>query len=135
MGTCYGGRRACSVQSGRRSRPARARSARTSAKRESTGIEQGAATAAIAKFECGERAARISHVTWSKQKKLRILRQTQVLERVIRRRQICVQPPTDTGSSILYCVLLYSHFINRYIMTHPRSQYCDNHVTYVYPPH
>jgi hypothetical protein len=41
--------------SGRRSRPARERSARTSAKGESTGMEQGAATAASAKFECGSR--------------------------------------------------------------------------------
>jgi hypothetical protein len=94
MGTSYGGRRARrarSAQTGRRSRPARARSARTSAKRESTGIEQGAATAASAKFECGARAAK---------KYLHILRQTQLLERVIRRSRICVQPPTDTGSSI-----------------------------------
>jgi hypothetical protein len=35
---------------------------------ESTGMEQGAATAASAKFECGARAARISRVAQSKTK-------------------------------------------------------------------
>jgi hypothetical protein len=53
MGTSYGGRRARSAQSGQRSRPERARSAKTRVKREITGMEQGAATAASAKFECG----------------------------------------------------------------------------------
>jgi hypothetical protein len=65
------GRRARSArraQSGRRSRPARARSAKTSAKRENIGMEQGAATAASAKFECVARAARISRVAQSKTK-------------------------------------------------------------------
>jgi hypothetical protein len=36
--------------------------ARTSAKRGSTGMEQGAATAASANFECGEHAGRMSRV-------------------------------------------------------------------------
>jgi hypothetical protein len=57
MGTSYVGLRARSAQSGRCSRPARAWSARTSAMRESTGMEQGVATAASAKYE---RWARVS---------------------------------------------------------------------------
>jgi hypothetical protein len=57
-----------SAQSGRCSRPARARSTTTRAKHESTGMEQGAATASSAKFECGARAARISRVAQSKTK-------------------------------------------------------------------
>jgi hypothetical protein len=61
-------RRVGRAQSGRRSRPARARSAKTNANRASTGMEQGAATAASAKFECGARAARISRVAQSKAK-------------------------------------------------------------------
>jgi hypothetical protein len=36
---------------------------------------------------------------------MRNLRQTQVLERVIRRSRICFQPPTDTGSSLYYISL------------------------------
>jgi hypothetical protein len=63
---------------------------------------QGAATAASAKCECG---ARSTHITRSAEQKkiklkLRNLRQTRVLERVIWRSRIFVQPPTDTGSSI-----------------------------------
>jgi hypothetical protein len=42
--------------------------ARNRAKRESTGIEQGAATAASVRFECGAGAARISRIALSKTK-------------------------------------------------------------------
>jgi hypothetical protein len=56
------------AQSGRRIRPVRARSARTSAKRESTGMEQGAATAASVKFQYGAHAARLSRLARSKTK-------------------------------------------------------------------
>jgi predicted lipid-binding transport protein (Tim44 family) len=65
-----------------RERGARER-ARTSAKRESTGMEQGVAIAASAKYERWVRAAKKKE-----EKKLRNLRQTHVLERVIRRSRI-----------------------------------------------
>jgi hypothetical protein len=55
-------------------------------------MEQGAATAASAKFECMARGARISRVARGKHKKLLILRQTQVRERVIRRSRIFSNP-------------------------------------------
>jgi hypothetical protein len=66
------------------------------------------------------RAARISRVSWSKRKrgnKLRNLRHTQVLERVIRRSQIFVQPPTDTGSSLYYIFLKW--FVSRSVLFCP----------------
>jgi hypothetical protein len=112
MSTSYRGRRA-----NRGAQPARA-SAERENERESTGMEQGAATAASAKFECGARC---------KNKLLRILRQTQVLERVIRRSRIFVQPPTDTGSSIcihVYNILLYM-FIHR-LRRSPCTPTCTN---------
>jgi hypothetical protein len=73
MGKSYEGRRARSAsraqrQAGRCSRPARTRSARKGAKRESTGMEQGVATAASAKYDRWARAARISRVA-KKEKK------------------------------------------------------------------
>jgi hypothetical protein len=51
-----------SAQSGRHSRPARARSTRTSTKRESTGMEQGGTSPARAKQECGARTVRVAHI-------------------------------------------------------------------------
>jgi hypothetical protein len=69
MGTSYGSLRARSAQLGRCSRPARARSARTCEnERESTGMDQGVATAASAKYEQKN----------TKQQKLRNLRQTHI---------------------------------------------------------
>jgi hypothetical protein len=83
----------CSAQSGRPSR--------ASAKRESTGMEKGAATAARAKFECGARAARISRAARNKTKRKKVAySQTDTGARTSDLAQANLfQPPTDTGSS------------------------------------
>jgi hypothetical protein len=66
MGTSYGVG-VCAARAIWAAQPTRA-SAERENERESTGMEQGAATAASAKFECGARAARISRVAQSKTK-------------------------------------------------------------------
>jgi hypothetical protein len=66
-------RSARSAQSGRCCRPARARRSRTSAKRESTGMEQDVATPVSAKYERWARAARISRLARSKKKRKKVI--------------------------------------------------------------
>jgi hypothetical protein len=75
IGTSYVSRRAHCAQWLRHSRPAQARSGRTSAKRESIWMEHGGAAATSAMRECAMRTARAARIAWSKQrKKLRNLR-------------------------------------------------------------
>jgi hypothetical protein len=100
MAISYGGRRArnwggVAVPCEREARE-RARSVRVQ--------EHGVVTAASANASVGR--VQRERVAWSKTK-LRNLRQTQVLERVIRRSRIIFQPPTDTGSSLYIYVFIF----------------------------
>jgi hypothetical protein len=90
---------AAGAQSGRRS-------ARTS---ENTGMEHDGAAAAIASVGHAHSARSVAQKK-DKLQKLRNLRLTQVLERVIQRNRMFVQPPTDTGSSLYYISLKWSLF-------------------------
>jgi hypothetical protein len=117
MDTSYGGRRARSSRGGAEDPRDNEREAREY--RDGTW-----------RRNCREREVRVWRISREARSKktlqrLRNLRQTQVVERVIRRSRIFVQPPTDTGSSILYNL----HLRDKKRL-HPLA--CDGHTALLY---